>query len=144
MVHAYVANLDAVTSETFDGDTVLINFLTGTYFSLRGSAPLIWNLLGSPTTIDRIAAAISDDPTSDREAVATVIETLVTENCVLPVEADEADLNNSAMRAGLVGPVEPPVVQIFRDLQELIVVDPVHEVDQFDGWPHRPQPFALD
>ena len=30
-----------------------------------------------------------------------------------------------------------PVVQVFSDLQDLIVLDPVHEVDDRAGWPSR-------
>ena len=31
-----------------------------------------------------------------------------------------------------------PVVETFADLQDLIVLDPVHEVDATAGWPNRP------
>ena len=142
MVTAYVANTESVTSETFDEDTVLINFMTGTYFSLRGSAPFVWRLLQLPATTDRIIASVVEDPDIAREAVRTMLDTLVAENCVLTVQVAEADLGE--LPKHLEGPYTPPVIESFHDLQELIVVDPVHEVDQIDGWPHRPPPFGLD
>jgi hypothetical protein len=36
------------------------------------------------------------------------------------------------------------VVEAFEDLQELISIDPVHEVDPMQGWPHRPASVQLD
>ena len=69
MATAYVQNIESVTSETFEAETVLINFVSGVYFSLSGSAPLIWRLLKTPTSFDVILASIVDDPSVARDAV---------------------------------------------------------------------------
>lgn len=138
----YVQNTEAVTSETFDDDTVLINFLTGTYFSLRGSAPIIWSLLQSPVSLDEILSAISGDTDEARNAVQQMLDLLVAENCVQIAPAEETQGRAQGERIPV--PYAAPVLDIFHDLQELIVVDPVHEVDEIDGWPHRPPPFPLE
>ena len=52
------ANLPMIASENFAGDTVVIHFERGTYFSLRGSAGTIWSLLQAPTSIAGIVAAL--------------------------------------------------------------------------------------
>ena len=39
---------------------------------------------------------------------------------------------------------EEPLVEAFEDLQELIAIDPVHEVDPLQGWPRRPAAVQLD
>jgi hypothetical protein len=31
---------------------------------------------------------------------------------------------------------EPPLLEKFDDLQDLILLDPVHEVLEEEGWPH--------
>jgi hypothetical protein len=136
MGQAYVSNRQSVVSEKFDDDTVLINFVTGAYFSLRGTAPYIWNALETPTTIERVAALLSADPAT-QEAVRATIETLVAEGCVLPVEVHESELHNRAGEQPWSGAYTPPIVEVFHDLQELITIDPVHEVDDSDGWPRR-------
>ena len=33
---------------------------------------------------------------------------------------------------------KPPTLEVFTDLAELIMMDPVHEVDVLEGWPRRP------
>lgn len=143
MARAYVSNLQSVVSENFDNDTVLINFLTGTYFCLRGTAPFIWNSMQTPMTIERIAAMVAADPAEARDTVREMIETLVAEQCVLPVEVDEAEIGDLPRQAQVMS-YTPPVIETFRDLQELITIDPVHEVEDNDGWPHRPPRIALD
>ena len=51
-------NAECVVSETFEDDTVLINFEKGTYFSLQGSAPGIWQFLEAPGTLEMVAGAV--------------------------------------------------------------------------------------
>ena len=142
MATGYVQNAESVTSETFDEDTVVINFLTGTYFSLRGSGPGIWSLLQAPTSLDGILAALVTDPNAARGEVQAMLDHLAAENCVQIVDIEERESGESPTRGNV--PYTPPIVETFHDLQELIVVDPVHEVDQIDGWPHRPPPFNLE
>jgi hypothetical protein len=142
MATAYVQNIESVTSETFEAETVVINFVSGVYFSLSGSAPLIWRLLKTPTSFDVILASIVDDPSVARDAVQAMLDHLITENCVHIVQIDEKELGR--LREPTYEPYSPPIVETFHDLQELIVVDPVHEIDEIDGWPHRPSPLSLE
>jgi hypothetical protein len=143
MTPAYVANRDSVVCEKFDDEAVLINFETGTYFSLRGTAPEIWTLVQSPNTVDRIAQRLGAEEPEAREAIETMLAQLVAQSCVLVRDVEDADLVDIPNSTPGVRPFTPPVVQAFHDLQELIVVDPVHEADAMDGWPHRPPPFGL-
>jgi hypothetical protein len=39
----------------------------------------------------------------------------------------------------LAGAAGPFTVEMFDDLADLILTDPIHDVDQNAGWPHRPQ-----
>ncbi len=143
----YVANTVAVAHETFDEETVLINLERGTYFSLRGSAPALWLLLQQPVSVDGLVGVLGAAMSLPEEAGAAIgamLDQLETEGCVLKLDAPEQLPTDLAPLALLGGNFSTPEVQTFHDLQELIVIDPVHEVADFDGWPHRPPPFALD
>jgi hypothetical protein len=144
----YVANSASVAHEAFDEETVLINLERGTYFSLRGSAPSLWLLLQQPVSaeglVGLLARELSSLPPDAGALIAAMLEQLETEGCLLKLETDEQLPADLAPLAALGGVLAPPEVQGFHDLQELIVIDPVHEVAEFDGWPHRPPPFALD
>jgi hypothetical protein len=64
---------------------------------------------------------------------------LSTEGLVVPLEEDAAS-PDSTNRQPLPEPsgFEPPVLEKFTDMQDLILLDPVHEVDE-RGWPHVPR-----
>ena len=143
MTVAYVANSNSVACEKFDDEAVLINFETGTYFSLRGTAPEIWALIQSANTIDRIARGLRAEGPGAWNAIEAMLAQLVDQSCVLIRDIEESDLIDIPGPIANAKPFTPPVVQAFHDLQELIVVDPVHEADPMDGWPHRPPPFGL-
>lgn len=140
---AFTINVSAVASERFDNETVIINFERGTYFSLTGSAPAVWGALAQPVTVaqvqDALVAASGAPAHEVGAAVAAMIETLLAEGCLTEVE--DAAAAPAAM--ALDGPYVRPEVQAFHDLQELIAIDPVHEADAFDGWPHRPPALTL-
>jgi hypothetical protein len=69
MPTAYVAKRDSVVCEKFDDEAVLINFETGTYFSLRGAAPEIWTLIQSANTVDRIAERLCAEGSGARDEI---------------------------------------------------------------------------
>jgi hypothetical protein len=143
----YVANTASVAHEAFDEETVLINLERGTYFSLRGSAPALWLLLQQPVSVEGLVSVLAQAvtlPADAGAAIGAMLDQLETEGCVLKLDAAEQLPTDLSPLALLGGSFVVPEVQTFHDLQELIVIDPVHEVADFDGWPHRPPPFALD
>jgi Coenzyme PQQ synthesis protein D (PqqD) len=144
----YVANTVSVAHEAFDEETVLINLERGTYFSLRGSAPALWLLLQQPVSVEGLvgvlAQAVPGLPEDAGAMIGTMLAQLETEGCVLRLDVPEQLPTDLSPLALLGGRFSRPDVETFHDLQELIVIDPVHEVADFDGWPHRPPPFALD
>ena len=142
MPTVYMQNAESVTSEPFEEETVLINFVSGVYFSLRGSAPMIWDLLQSPISLDELLASIVDDPIVARDAVQAMLDTLFAENCIRTAEV--AELSTGRVLVPSYQPYLPPIVETFHDLTELIVIDPIHEVDDIDGWPHRPSPISME
>ena len=142
MSTGYLQNTESVTSEVFNEDTVVINFLTGTYFSLRGLAPHVWALLQTPTSLEEILASVGGETPDARASIQEMLDVLIGEDCVRSVDVVPTD--SGSPRSQVMVPYTPPVVEVFHDLQELIVVDPVHEVDETDGWPHRPPPFRLE
>ena len=144
----YVANTAfSVAHEAFDEETVLINLERGTYFSLRGSAPTLWLLLQQPVSVEGLVGVLAREvplPADAGAAIGAMLEQLAAEGCVLKLDTAEQLPTDLTSLALLGGSFSVPDVQTFHDLQELIVIDPVHEVADFDGWPHRPPPFALD
>jgi hypothetical protein len=134
MVKAYVQNTEAVTSETFETETVIINFLHGSYFSLDGSASTIWDSLATPRPGAQLIPALVGDDALAAHEIQSFLNALVAENCLSVVDVDENTIET--IENLRLDPYVRPAIQIFHDLKELIVLDPVHEVDEIAGWPH--------
>ena len=49
----------------------------------------------------------------------------------------ETDIAGPPVEAWSSQAYEVPVVEVYSDLQDLIILDPVHEVDDAIGWPRR-------
>lgn len=132
----YKHNAEHVAAEEFDGEFVLINFARGTYFSLRHTAVDAWRQFGngaSPAEVaSRIHQRFPDAETDARAQLERCIQLLIDEEllCEAPAAGSAVDVWSSSGWAA-------PAVEVFSDLKDLIVLDPVHEVDASSGWPRR-------
>jgi hypothetical protein len=132
----YAHNDEHVAAEEFDGEFVLINFARGRYFSLRHAAVDVWRQFrngASPAEVvervrGRFAVAHPDAPAQ----LAGCIQTLIDEELLRTVESAGPAVDDWSAAAWA-----PPCVEVYSDLQDLIVLDPIHEVDDAGGWPRR-------
>lgn len=137
--HRLRPNSPAVTSETFDTEVVIVNFDTGTYHSVQGTGVEVWRLIERGATTEEIVAATAARCDHDQGSIRSAIEAFVTQltqqGLVVSdavAGAPEAPVGSSA--GSEKQPFEPPVLNTFTDMQELLWLDPIHEVDEA-GWP---------
>lgn len=125
----------SVVHEKFDDETVTVNLETGCYFSLRGSADAIWSLAAAGVSqsdiVSRLCTSYVGDAETIRSATDAFLDRLVEE--ALLERTDREALEPAIALEG--GPFEPPALQKYTDMEELLQLDPVHEVDQM-GWPN--------
>lgn len=127
-----------VISQIIEGEAVVINLDNGCYFTFNASGTDIWAGVESGADVDGIVDLLQRRyriPSHDAlGATCQFIETLDREGLVvddgLGGVAVVADLDPAA-------PFDDPSMQKFEDMQDLILLDPVHEVDDQQGWPHR-------
>ncbi len=131
--------------ETLDGETVIINLETGTYFSLQGSGAEIWELISRGLTLETLVEEIlrRHDEVS-RESVETSLTHLITEllNEGLITRTDPSsnghvtdDSASGLFTGNYPQTFEPPALVKYTDMQDLLLLDPIHEVDE-TGWPN--------
>ncbi len=130
-----------VLHDAIDGEVIVIDLTTGTYYSLRGSAAEMWGVLQrSPgaTRDDLAEALLAGYETNGHEldAVASFLDKLHEEGLVNVVEGTQATVA-PAPRADAAGVFAAPVLEKFTDMQDLVLIDPVHEVTEA-GWPNVP------
>jgi hypothetical protein len=125
-----------VSHECIDGEVVVINMENGTYYSLLDLGARLWELLAAGSTrselLERIATAYPGEPHALDEASAFVDE-LLSEGLITEEEGAR-----TVLELALPSPYASPKVERFTDLQEMLMLDPIHEVDAAAGWPHKP------
>ena len=128
--------------ETIEGEVMVIDLATGSYFSLRDSGALVWQGIergAAETDIVRELGQRYDAPAAEiSEAVARLLGELEAEGLVEATEDADSPLSADVAEQRADGPRKPfaaPVLEKHTDMQDLILLDPVHEVDA-RGWPH--------
>lgn len=128
-----------VIDEVFEGEAVVVNLATGMYFALNADATRIWRAIADarpwPELADAVAAETGADP-ADVLAVVTAFAGELADHGLVAL-GDEAT------------PVAPPpadvpftpALQVFSDMEDLLLLDPIHDIDvDGTGWPQAPAP----
>lgn len=87
-----VVATDSYISETVDGELVVLNVDTGTYYSLAGVGNEIWQELHDPITVEGLYESVSEKYDVDKEECRSDVLSFVTqlrEADLLEVENDE-------------------------------------------------------
>ncbi len=132
-----------IVHEEIDGEVIAIDLATGAYFSMRGTATVVWRLLAhGPIADQQIVEAVLERsegvPPGAKDEVTEFIAQLRDHKLV----SDSVTITLSAsLPSGEAGPYSTPVVEKYTDMEELILLDPVHEVDAV-GWPTPKLPQA--
>lgn len=132
---AYTINPARAISETLDGETIIINLVTGSYYSLNELGTVVWDHLRAgytaPAIIDRLAGAYPSEQTQVQSAVTTCLTTLLADELIAAIPAHEpANLPLPALPAAFIA----PTITKYDDMQEMLLADPIHDVDT-SGWP---------
>jgi hypothetical protein len=113
---------------------------TGTYYSLKESGSELWSQL--ELGIDRAglveyALRRWDGEQDEIEAgVAGLLDDLLSEELVVEVAGQNGDAPAAAPPTAARAPFAAPVLERFTDMQDFMLVDPLHDVDAEAGWPH--------
>jgi hypothetical protein len=137
----YRHNDAEIAVERFDDGTVMINFLTGRYFALNPLGELLWSLLRSGATGRQLASFLAAQPVFSGIPPATIEADVTAFLAVLAAERLVAELVDPGVRSNLEAPAvaavpyAAPHVDVFDDLADLILLDPIHDVNEKLGWP---------
>jgi hypothetical protein len=125
-----------INARSFGDEVIVANFVTGVYYSLLGSAAQIWDGLMAGVPLDRVVrevAGLSDaEHDSFTEAADRLVKDLEAEKLIVPADGAESAWAPVPPPSGVYA---LPVLERFTDMQDLLLLDPVHEVEDM-GWPH--------
>ncbi|MGB3642248.1 MAG: PqqD family protein [Rivularia sp. (in: cyanobacteria)] len=143
---SFKVNSPKVLSAAIDSEVVIVNLDSGDYYSLLKTGVEVWSAIEKGMSYDGILMNLAQNYTgSPQEITATVnefISKLEQEN-LISVEEIQAnqEVNISALEnendANKTKPkFEPPAFEKFTDMEDLLLLDPIHEVDESAGWPN--------
>lgn len=140
MARAFTINNPHVVHETIDGEAILIHLGTGTYYSLDGVAAEAWGLLTAGVSDEELLrfleARYDAGPGLVEQSVGSLVEELLAEGLIVPAGAEVAAAGGLGVERGSGGAFVAPVLHKYTDMQEFMLVDPIHDVDAEAGWPH--------
>ncbi|HEY2536878.1 MAG TPA: PqqD family protein [Solirubrobacteraceae bacterium] len=159
-------NAPHVVHETIDGETILIHLGTGAYYSLEGVGAHVWGLAVAGGEEGEILAEVQsrydEDPQIVGEAVEALLRRLLEEELLAQAEMTATDAGEGGAPAdgepdgarpsettpseepprpagsapSLPAEFVAPVLNKYTDMQEFMLIDPIHDVEEEAGWPH--------
>jgi Coenzyme PQQ synthesis protein D (PqqD) len=139
----YRPNTPKVLFQAFEDETVLINLDSGNYYSFAGSGALIWDRLVRGDSVSSVIDNLQER-FGNKDGIAPAVEEfvreLVEENLVVEAAREPCKVvEQGAPQNFTLSQFERPVLQKYSDMQDLLLLDPIHEVDE-TGWPHARPP----
>jgi len=142
MESRYAVNAPDVVNETIDGEVIMINMRSGNYYSLDKVGADVWSCVEKGLPVDVVVAELcrlyGADPIAARAGLDAFFHQLAAEGLVRPAgEHDAAPAEFSLPDEPARGAFTPPVLEKYDELQDLLLADPIHDVDA-NGWPNKP------
>lgn len=117
-----------VVAEVFDGEIVILNLASGFYFSLNPAGCKIWHALLDGATPQAILDSIPTGAASRKTPVCDFVQRLCELDLIRPTHDASAAPSAPVDWQDLAGDVDPQI-DVFDDLADLILADPIHDVD---------------
>ena len=136
---AYEANAPRVLSETVDGETVIIDSRNGAYFSLNASGSHIWSeFRDGPSTIEVVGshlAKLYEIEFATATDATSALVTLLVQHELLRTSTAMQITHPAAPTEKAAAAFAAPTLERFDDLEDLLLLDPIHDIDPQRGWP---------
>jgi len=139
MNERFLIDTENVMHETIDGEVVIVNLETGTYYAFDGTGEFIWNRLcdGGASLVELIGAARAGYAGADgdiEEGVTRFFNALQKERLLVAGQGGAAT-GEAPVQVQEPAEFSRPHLNIYTDMEALLLADPIHEVEP-DGWPN--------
>lgn len=125
-------NSPKVIHQIFDTEVVIVNLETGIYYSIGGSGIDIWRGIDAGIAPQEIIGAFT--PIGADARIKAFIEELEREQLIAQTDAEKESKAVEVWQPPTA--FVPPVLEKFTDMREMLLIDPIHELDE-SGWPKR-------
>ena len=129
----FKTNEPNVISESMEEELVVINLESGCYYSLNRSSATIWKQMEKGFSMEDIQQSRKSATMDDEEISRSIKEFfgfMQEEKLIIPAEGSATAERPEAVD------YEKPEMEKFSDMQEMLLLDPIHEVSEM-GWPNE-------
>ncbi|MGD0279475.1 MAG: PqqD family peptide modification chaperone [Smithella sp.] len=133
-----------IVHENIDGETVILNLDSGNYYSVVDAGADIWGYIEKGAPVCEILPLIRENYECSRadeeNAVNSFISQLKLEGLVIAADDKSAasslpqNWKDQITIREVKTVFNAPVLSKYTDMQDLLLLDPIHEVDA-TGWP---------
>lgn len=145
MSNYFQINTAKIAQEIIDDEVIIINLDEGSYYSLLNTGVEIWQSIEKGFSGDEIIQDMIDRYDGNTEEITQGIEALMDELIAEEIIISGANLSsekkqfsseniNSKIEQKKIK-FEVPKLQKYTDMQDLLTLDPIHDVDE-TGWPN--------
>ncbi len=139
----FCINAPAVVSQAFEDEVVVLNLDKGHYYSLTRAGAAIWNLtldgVGTRQMVLALAERFDATPAQIEAGMGQLLAYLAEEQLLRPVAPPDVERTPPPAAADGPSHTRPPFegldVQKFTDMEEMLLLDPIHDVNE-TGWPN--------
>ncbi len=124
-----VASAD-ITHQLLEGEIVAIDFSAGNYYNLRGAAAVVFEALIQGRPSESVLEGFSDLPADASAQLAQLLARLVEARLIKVAE----NQTPSTVATTPVVPWTAPSFDVYTDMQQLLLADPIHDVGE-GAWP---------
>jgi hypothetical protein len=130
------ANEPLVVYDVFDGEVMAVRNDTGTYFSMQEAASLAFQGIAAGQDLDAVATLVAGAYQQPADQVRGDLDAFVAQlrDHQLVVDGEPAESAEPTV-PDEVGPYVAPALESYTDMQDLLLFDPIHEVEPTGGWP---------
>jgi hypothetical protein len=130
------ANEPLVVYDVFDGEVMAVRNDTGTYFSMQESAALAFQAIAAGLPLDEVAQLVGAAYQAPAPQVREDLDGFLTQLREHQLVVDGEPVGVSAPTPpAVVGDYAAPTLESYSDMQDLLLFDPIHEVEPTGGWP---------
>jgi len=131
-------NSPQVIREFFDDEAVIVNLELGIYYSLDPIGAMVWGLIeqGASNTqiVEQLSQTFNLSSNNIGKDIEEFIDLLLAEQLVAETDNAPLTLFDSISKDNRLN-YSKPTLNKYTDMQELLLLDPIHEVDG-EGWPN--------
>lgn len=137
----YAIDPKSAAGEVIDGEAVIISHLFGTYYSAQGVGAEVWEFLEQGLSVDEMTQNLAARYDAAADTIKETVESYLSEleSHKLIVEREVRSINNDTQEqfadSTALAPFAAPVLETYSDMQDIFLLDPIHDVDEDQGWP---------